>query len=796
MFIDTRSAVIDAHTPFSAFGKSTRASIEPISSTRDEILPKHSSIPDLMRLFYGSISLKQIAARWGFLTRDNKERVYQPGKEDAFVFSSAKSITSFGEQARYLLQLLTTMTRTLGAGVERDDDRHIDIPAVEVGAVTGYSADAVRALSFIVGNADIMKKACIVRSVIPGWWAVSYAGKKATDMSYFLPGLTALKDLITLAATSVAFRSRYDAFWQENGDPLDTNPGYPLFSANLTKDGIPTSRNEIVTQFESVTRLARQLSGSEGVTWEGTLRAVDYLNKDDNLADHPLAIAPLRRLQPGFKWSHVFQVTAGGMRLSHDIRGFNSCRVAWMVPYLYNILISPVAILLKTTRSFLPGATHNKADKTFQNQVLARPGALLLEADYSNYDRFIPIDVIELIVGIVIDGFVKGAAERKYWKDAVMHLHNAASIISPDYGTTQSVGGWLYKPGKLGLMSGVKITSETGTLVNFVVNISALFHQGILPTQSAVNNYTSAFLRSASKDDGLVGDNNYSNARDFPLKFLVQSDDTLLIASSPEERGKMQQGFKDAVVAAGLKGTIEAGDRFLMRHTSDGGDRPVPARIWQNTLSSESPPETELIFLLGLIARTDGLFGVKDVDPFQTKDKQRLTGAEICFSLAVVESLRKFMDSAASRSTRGLQLIDGARDVGHQLMTQLTGRNGTTVQEVTQTGEWLTKVVVVKPNDFREYKQIRAELTAYLIELETKLMGKDYNANLFDRTNKYNAWILALSKDRHVPSAQTVMSYLVDADPTISAKLRTIAGKETAFFHSVCNRMNIHPLKW
>jgi hypothetical protein len=363
-----------------------------------------------------------------------------------------------------------------------------------------------------------------------------------------------------------------------------------------------------------------------------------------------------------------------------------------------------------------------------------------------------------------------------------MHLHDGASLIWPDYSNVETGRGWIFKPGRLGLMSGVKVTSETGTLVNFIVNIANCFEAGIFKSNEDAVKYMTAIAHAQSLTD--LECNNYTRLKDYKLRFLVQSDDTLLIGYNSTEGENLRDAFVTGLKKAGLKGAVEEGDRFLMRHTSLGGDRPVAARVWQNTLSGETPPETELIFLLGLLARTDGLFGIKQVDPFNTRNKQRLTNVEIIFSFAVIVELRKFITTAALPSHKADLLLSAYEKEFAALVKALK-------QETERTGRIVPRFVPIPSSVTKLLTTVRKELTDYVIELERQLAASKKTANVWNLSDKYNQWIMNLAKDKHVPSAALVTEYLMATDSTVRTRLEQIAGKEESYFDNTAHELGL-----
>lgn len=796
MFISTFIHKVLGLRSMSAFPRRFRSFTEPLSATEDVQIPVGTSLPGLIRLYYKIGAVKAIAAKWGFLSRDNKERLYDPAKEDGFVFSGMHSITDFQQSADRIVSHLADEAIALDLPTVKDQDRGVtvidsekvvaDLERLDQTKLSSDQDFALRlaAVQFIIGNTDIIKKACIVRTVIPGWWASSYKGKNSNQIDYFVPALIALRKSLVVMRASAVFKARYDYLWDTNSDPIDTNPGYPYFNVQMDTQGNPVIRDVTVDQFKTVLDKAQYFAQSDhrSLKWIDVLRAVDALNVDETLDGHPLAVAPLRRLSPGYKWNHIFTVTAAGMRTHSDVRGQNSQRIAWMVPYIYNLLISPMSTALKTVRSFLPGCTHTASDKRFQNLSI-RSGdnsksPILFEADYSNYDRFIPVDVIEHIVRMVAELFSDNQTTA-YWHDALMHLHDGASLIWPDYTATETGRGWIFQPGRLGLLSGVKVTSETGTLVNFIINLSNCYHAGILRTEKEMIDYTLSIFHKQTIND--LEENSYRNIpSSFSLKFLVQSDDTLLIGRTLMEGLKLAKAFEKGLKAAGLKGAVEAGDRFLMRHMNNGADRPVPCRVWQNTLSGEAAPESELIFLLGLLARTDGMFGIKQVDPFNTGSHQRITSVEFRTSLLVVKELLSFLQSAAVKSQRAVQLLTVYVKNCARVEKQLD----------LSTLSWVS----LSNGEAKSILDYRNELTEFVIQLEQQLNAQEKASSLFNLSDKYNRWILSLAKDKHVPSAALITEYLVKIDPTVASRMNAIGSIEQNYFKKSIKAMRIKPL--
>ena len=743
----------------SAYPKRTRVFSEPITSTQDITIPKGIGLPDLIKKFYPGAIPTGFGGNFGFLERDNKTRDYEPGKADRYVFKNMRSVTLFAESAHRLMRHLCESWKALGLPLIRDDDRAIEVPdggfALDA-LVKGHPANGIvvrnlNAIYFILANADIIKKACVVRSINAGWWAVSYAGKNAPDKSYFRVSLAAHKRAISAIIGSSKGRALYYKNWAGASDPLNSNPGYPFFTAQLDTDGNPVTRIRTVELFRNIGRLPKR-------SWQEVLDEVDVRGGRFGMPGFPFCVAPLRRLQPGYKWQHQFDITPSGLRTSHDERGVNSQRVAHMVPYVYNVLTTPVSTMYKTVRMLLPGAYHDGPAKALRMKRLAKAqtarSLFLAEADYSNFDRFMAVDLIEDIVS----WFTDLTGNPAYWNPAMLYLHHDASLVWPDYSSVSSGSGWLFKPGKLGLLSGVKATSDTGTLVNSVVNGEALARSKGW-SEDRLYQYLTQYI-----------DKPTGSLEEF---FYVQSDDTQLIESSASQLSIHGKEFMKAVQAAGLKGSIELADRFLMRHLQNGCDRPVPARVWQNTLSNETPPESEIIFLAGLGSRTDGLFGIKTVDPFQTGDLQQVTLAEATFTLLVIKELYNFLSTASSPSRVGINLLSAFID-----------GEGPRIESMSSTDQ--SALFQATPGTALAVGDYRRGITKALAEVQLAEASKTSLSSV-------TAWLYQLYKDQNIPSTMLMIEQLGRLDGSLAQQFASFKSKEEGFFRYAADTIGVKP---
>lgn len=727
------------HNSMSAFGYRKRTFREAVTATSDMTVERGLRLPDLIRRYFPGAQPRAIGGKFGFLTRDDKRRAYT-SDTDPFVMSgqTEKDLSSFAKDAKTILSAIVEEWKALGLPTKFDSDRQVvtidetNVHQHPVYRQVSQSGQNFRdAVQFLVANADIMLKACVVRAISPGWWAVSYAGKNATDLSFFQASLDAHIEIYHRFVDSQRGRAAIQQEWIDSSDPIDTNPGYPYFAARLSSSGAPITRDATVTLFKNLC--------NQGYSWSELLAEVDARVRDENLAGHPFAVAPLRRLQPGFKWMHQFEITGAGLVTGYDIRGLNSQRVAWMVPYAYNLCISPASAVLKAFRRILPGAYHGGPEKKLRHDRLRRlhetHKLFLVEGDYSNFDRFLPVDLLQrFIVGITANW-----RNNTYWRDALMHLHHGASIIWPDYYTGDAEGGWIFKPGTLALLSGVKVTADTGTITNSIINAAALA-KTYNWNKSQLVNYLGQYL------DGSVPGSKAEY-------YYIQSDDTALIASSNDALTTHRNAFVQAVTAAGLKGSVSVGDRFLMRHIQAGADRPVPTRVWQNTMSNEEPVANPLIFLAGLAARTDGLFGLKSVDAFGTGSHQQISAAEARVTSAILRILRQRLAGALRAIPVAIQFIDELLDGMPPIKPEIT-------PDTPVSGKKSQVARLSRMRDRINQEVARTTMT---------------DTSVAD-------WVKALWRDRHAPSSQQLLDDLAVDIPGVHELISSMVSKEKAYF--------------
>jgi hypothetical protein len=738
----------------SPFPQSQRPFTEAVGPTQDIIIEKGTTLPALMRKVFKVENVYSFQGKFGFLDRDDKERVYSPGNDDPFVFRNAGSVAEFGKSALSQIKMLTDMWKEFGLPVTRDKDRQIDEPDTSVmfdsliksGPYHDILINNYQSICFIASNVDILKKACVVRNIYPGWWAQSYAGKNAQDLNRFAPALRVFIKAVEFIEKSDRFQQVLKQVQSELGDPLDTSTGYPLFSSETDASGRPIAKDKTIEIFKDL--------GDHHKNFDSVVKEIGLRCKPLGLQDYPLMISPLRRIQYGYKYNHEFEQTSIGLTTLHDNRGFNSVRVAWMSPYVFNLYLSPLQARWKALRKLLPGmffdgsAKKNRLDRIRSNKLW------LAEADYSNYDRFIPIDLFTAFY----TAYLKRFKNQEYWTSMCKYLHKGLPVIWPDYVPNSSGRGWVCFP-LYALLSGVKVTAEEGTFTNGFVNIQANLDTGRYNEQSMFE-YLTQYVRTNQPVGSMKED------------FFLQSDDDLLTADSPEALHKQGTAFKSCSQAAGLKGTLAIGDRFLMRHCFDGRDTPVPARIWQNTLSNEEPYTDALKFKVGIMMRTDGLLGHKTYDPFDTRKRQNTSKVEVRYTLFMLKDLRHYLDSATQRQTDCIAFIDLLIEAAQTMLIGYSDK--------------LESFNKISPDHASRLDSARKEAVRQLADSELKKMAN----SSFGK--KSSAWIYQLHKDKHVPSSATILDQLLASSPDMRKVISNVTDLESTYYRHAMEKVGIN----
>lgn len=742
----------------SPFPARTLPFTEATSSTNSVTITPGTTLPSLIRELFKVDVVDGFKGKFGFLDRDNKQRVYQPGTDDPFVFRNDASVKDFGNHALALIKVIADEWEALGLPLKHVKEKQIYLPdssALFDALLPGHPlhqrlVDMYPYICFLTSNADIMRKACVVRNIYIGWWGQSYAGKDAPDPKHFDPAMRVLLKAIAAIENSSRFGSTLDGVMRGMGDPMDTNAGFPFFAGHVDEMGNPVTKEATLQLFEGI--------GTAGYDFSRVVDEIAKRCKPMGLEKYPFLIAPLRRVQPSDKPNHEYRQTSFGLVTSHDSVGMNQVRIAWMAPYVYNLYLSPLQARWKAVRKLLPGMFFDGSAKRNRLARLSRTNPWLAEADYSNYDRFMPINLFQAFT----QGYLSRYKNAEYWRQLTGYLHQGMSIIWPDYLPGSTGKGWIFKP-RYGLLSGVKVTSEEGTFINGLVNCQSLLDSGIM-NEASLYKYLTQYVGP--------GDKSVGSGNEF---FFIQSDDDLLVCDSPTQLYKLGTSFKLNTARAGLKGSLEIGDRFLMRHTLAGRDTPVPSRVWQNTLSNEDSYLEPITFLAGLCMRTDGLLGHKSYDPFGTGKRNRCTSVEVRFTLAMLNSLLKFLQTASKKQLDAIDYIKVLIEAASNMLANYDCKKPGI----------LRNDLVMSSDDASRVDGFRMKSLELLAKSEADKLAR------LDSQTFNLSWLYRLHKDRHVPSSALLLDSLIARFPYLKNLLESVANREYSYYQYAMKKMKI-----
>lgn len=677
-------------------------------------IPSGASMVDMAKLFYGPVKIAPIALSKPFMQRDMfKDTEYIPNKHDPFVFASWQGVNVAKDMMRKHQRYLMERAAVYHLPTKRDENRGID--TIDSDALIARLAeinDADRSnISVIVGNEDIAKKYCIVRAYPAGWWAVSYSGKDSPNPDYFSEALDATAQVIAMQKKTPQFHALKKQYMNEIGDPRYTNVGYPFFTAEKSSDGKPLSKYRVMSLYEGL--------GYRGYKLPDLLAEIDDRCPETVLKGYPLAIASIRRGQPNYKQLKLFRYSSSGLKLSTGVRGLNTVRVAYMAPYIYNLLITPVALEWKVLRLLTPGLYHDGPTMDARLKYLATHKRHTIEADYSNYDRFIPQNVMDKW----IQGYAKTTNHPDFVKDLLMYPFKGMPLIWPDSIGGDGRHGIIISSKSNGLFSGLKITGDYGTMNNNTVVGAGLINNGIM-----------------SKHEWIQYQMGYINGDVKPgqEEYWIQSDDTQLFDSSIPGLIKKNNAFVQAVKQAGLKGSITASDRFLMRHISDGRDAPLVTRIFQNTISPEVPVTNPLIFTVGFMMRTEGLLGIKTFGP-RAGVLTAVPREELLFTKMVLEDLKHVISNAAIPVKQVIDFIDVLLVTSNSMIAQL-GDN---------------KAVLPDRSNVKKLKDMKTHVLNQLAAFELQQLKQG---------DTDHSMLYALLRDSNSPSSKLLLDTIVSSD--------------------------------
>lgn len=584
-------------TPWKRF---TREASDTNSAGNLVQLPAGISPFDYADIIYGKQARESFAAPFNFIARDNKTRTYDPYTEDPQVFSNKYSPDNFLDDSMNQIKEVSDIWKSMGLPFKMDEDRGYNVPDIS-GFTDKVLEEDPHALSlykerysdicFVAGFLDNALKYSLVRTITDGWWLVSYAGNVGTITPDIEKALNVFDTYLEYLFDTPEFRLKLDVTISDQGDPLNTNVGAPFFS-NEYKDGRPIAKEKAVELW------AKSKPGESDVDFSKWKTNVGLRTEKPPFNAYPLAIAPNRRIQAGAKPQKIWRRGERYLELAYEQNVLNTIRFVAMPPYPANLCMSAYQSSLKTVRKVTHGTFMDSDSKIDICKALSS-GYYTIENDYSNYDRFILYSIILRI----IDSYSRKVKSGGFFYQTLRHFFENVPLIWPLRDKHTPNAFTIVNARLTGLLSGVKVTSEIGTLVNVIICIAAGLKSGVMN-----QDYALKLLKGKTQKKSISEFDNF---------FLVQSDDTLFCSRNMTDLVRWAKAFKQITKDAGLKAKVAVGDRYLMRHMQFGLDIPVLSRVFQNTISNEDPKPDALLVAVGLASRTDGIGGHRTVDAFQ-----------------------------------------------------------------------------------------------------------------------------------------------------------------------------------
>lgn len=394
-----------------------------------------------------------------------------------------------------------------------------------------------------------LRKLTVQRGTLINWFVAS------TGPGDGVPSLPAdfIIALRRVVETFAAYARRYgDAPYSP--EPADTNGGYPLFVSHPAAKVVG----------------AACFSGSTPGTLASLIDAESWVPAATGTPPEAYYGFGLGgRSGPFAKWTLDQRPTYDGAwiateeMLGHSQRN----RVVQMSAIAINRALGPLFRRLKGARRWIPGlwrdgVTDSAAHSSFPHTY---------EADISGFDASVTRELQETVAAELkrVWPELSEQIDVWLWAEARPLLTPSWSLDDDECGVLSSIGG---------TKSGLKLTSEMGTLYSCAAALYSLWKQGRAaqwPTQQDVS-------------------------------LAVQGDDVLVGSVTPLDVDLWAASY----LSLNLRAELLTGDGFLARHNT-ANTPPVPSigRFIQQTCSNEHEPtgsHADGLLLLGLYARTAG----------------------------------------------------------------------------------------------------------------------------------------------------------------------------------------------
>ena len=408
--------------------------------------------------------------------------------------------------------------------------------------------------SINIGEKDVGKKLSIQRRYPQKYYL------ERTKLSEGNPSSLWLKALDSYVRWISRLNKRYRnmnfiELMLRDSDPMTTNQGYPTFSDNpdlriATVSSLNLKDRKVSTIVKSLKEISNILGYPSYMQWPAAVakRSGPLVKSQPYYENHP----------DGLSARHRYDVTGGYCR----------GRKVYMMPFWFNMLVSPVAYAMKQGRIATLGfGHHQEGEDEYLTRFHDQPDFTIVESDLSGFDMS-----------------VQPAYRKALWTACRKYGYDKDSLDLLDEFELNSVvlsGPWNDRQrglmgvvkGRMGLLSGLKVTTEVGSALSAATCAKAMVETGICSEKSLETG--------------------------FPF-FLMLSDDILLkIPSNKFSPDKFKQSYAEE----GFKVELLEGRRFLMNHIKDGVKYGVTSRVIQQTMFNEDSYSHEGQIYLGLASR-------------------------------------------------------------------------------------------------------------------------------------------------------------------------------------------------
>lgn len=343
-----------------------------------------------------------------------------------------------------------------------------------------------------------------------------------------------------------------------DSDPSNTNQGFPTFSSS------PPSR--LIA--------ARALGLRDYTTASDFIRISRELSIECGFEDWLVwPVAMSKRLGPMVKPQPLWEDDVAGLGAiaTQETAGyFCRARKIYMTPFLLNMMISPLTVLMKKGRLAMLGNNHSAEGQAQYLDMFKKEdeGWHVGESDLNAYDTTISPEMRGILwAALEKHGFNKTAIDILRWLDG------HSTIVMPPWNSRMDGSMAIYQ-GRTGLLSGLKVTTELGSAIVSALTMEAFIEQGFTTIDEC--------------------------RAKMPF-FLCLGDDVLTLTEKKIDPDIYTKTF----AREGMSVEFFEGRRFLMQHVKGGNTYAVATRIIQQTMFNEDAYTHPGQIAIGLASRLD-----------------------------------------------------------------------------------------------------------------------------------------------------------------------------------------------